>query len=334
MGLFSKKKNAESSDSVLSESEIQKKLYGEFSARSPHVVIGEREYSKDPLPSPVLPRESRDEKEPIQDLFSTPTEDLTDTEMPPARNFQEQKQSEQAPRYVPLHDFEKRSVTAVPPASEADPYTRFRYNRPQENKMDALLELGKGVVQNVKALFDSFMDPKQVTLRRFFYWGVAVLVVFLLFWGVNSLNSQREEAMRARYKIPGKVAVVEAPVAVLPAPVVEERQVTITPAPVRPKKVAAPDTAVKTPPVSSSTYVIQVVTYPSKQDADQIVASLKKAGLQAFVQENARPSGRVFYLVLIGGFRTASEAQSQLLKFRALEAARPFQDAFVRTNRS
>ena len=37
---------------------------------------------------------------------------------------------------------------------------------------------------------------------------------------------------------------------------------------------------------------------------------------------------------LLGGFRTEAEAQAQLLKFRAKEVARPFQDAFVRPSRS
>jgi cell division septation protein DedD len=101
--------------------------------------------------------------------------------------------------------------------------------------------------------------------------------------------------------------------------------VVITPAPVRAPKAA---TLVAEP------YVIQVVTYPSAQDADSIVKVLKGAGFRAFTKESARPSGRVFYMVLIGGFRTAAEAQSQLAKFRGHEVARPFQDAFVRTNRA
>ena len=112
--------------------------------------------------------------------------------------------------------------------------------------------------------------------------------------------------------------------AVIPAKPVAERPVVITPAPVRTSKSAS----------SAAEYVIQVVTSPSAQDADSIVKTLKSSGFRAFVKESARPSGRVFYMVLIGGFRTAAEAQSQLLKFRKNEAARPFQDAFVRTNRS
>jgi cell division septation protein DedD len=80
--------------------------------------------------------------------------------------------------------------------------------------------------------------------------------------------------------------------------------------------------------------VIQVVTYPSREDAEQIVLALKKEGLSAFVKENTRPSGRVYYVVYMGGFRTEAAAQAQLVKFRAKEVARPFQDAFVRSIQS
>jgi len=333
MGLFGKKKNTDNSDSVLTESEIKKKLYGEFDSGPSRVLPGGREYFNEHTASPVLPAESRGEKAQPQDLFSTAKDDWGGSDLPPRQNFSEPKPSDSTPRYVPLHDFEKRSAAPVPPAAGVDANARFRYNRPSENKMDAIVALGADGVGKIKAVLEAFSDPKQVTFRRFFYWGVAVLVIFLLFWGVNTLNSQREEAMRVRYKMPGKVAAVQAPVAAVSVPVVE-REVTITPAPVRVKKSGTVGKTNASEVSASGSYVIQVVTYPNKQDASQIVESLKRAGLRAFVQENARPSGRVFYLVLIGGFRTAADAQAQLVKFKSLEAARPFQDSFVRTNRS
>jgi cell division septation protein DedD len=201
-----------------------------------------------------------------------------------------------------------------------------------------LLDLLKGFSERAVELFRLFLDPKQAALRRVFFWVAATLVVFFLFWGVNALNSQREDAMRARYKIPGESAPVKTAVpveVVVPAKVVTERPVVITPAPVRPKKVRASETTVAaTEAPASIAYVIQVVTYPTRQDADQIVATFKRAGLRAFVKENTRPSGRLFYQVLLGGFRTEAEAQSQLLKFRAQEVARPFQDAFVKSSRT
>ena len=333
MGLFGKKKNSDTADSVLTESEIKKKLYGEFDSGPGRVLPVDREYFKEHASSPAQSHDSRGEKDQAPDLFSAPKDDWVGTDLPPRQNFLETKQADQTPRYVPIHDFEKKSVAPVSPVSGAGSNARFRYNRPSENKMDAIVATGTDVVGKMKALFDAFLDPKQVILRRFFFWGVAALVVFLLFWGVNTLNSQREEAMRVRYKMPGKAAAVQAPAAAVSAPVVE-REVTITPAQPRAKKTVTSENVKTSSASGSGSYVIQVVTYPNKQDASQIVESLKRAGLRAFVQENARPSGRVFYLVLIGGFRTATDAQSQLLKFKTLEAAKPFQDSFVRTNRS
>ena len=336
MGFFSKKKNADAPSSVLSESEIQKKLYGEFSDGVSHVVIGDREHFKEPASAPLLPKESSLGKDAAFDLFSVQREALSEPELSPRQVSPEQKPADHASRYVPLHDFEKKPVSPASESSGSDSYARFRYNRPQENKLALFLDLLKGFSEKTGELFKVFLDPEQVAIRRAFYWGAAVLVVFLLFWGVNALNSQREEAMRARYKIPGESVPVKTPAtvaAVVPAKPVTERPVVITPAPVRPKKVRAEGSAATAAPLSGS-YVIQVVTYPTQQDANQIVDTFRRAGLRAFVKENTRPSGRLFYLVLLGGFRTEAEAQAQLLKFRAKEVARPFQDAFVKSSRS
>jgi cell division septation protein DedD len=110
--------------------------------------------------------------------------------------------------------------------------------------------------------------------------------------------------------------------------------VVIAPVPVRPPKTHASEGSAATSIPVSGSYVIQVVTYPTKKDADLVADTFKREGFRAFVKENTRPSGRLYFLVLLGGFRTEAEAQAQLLKFRAKEVARPFQDAFVRSSRS
>jgi cell division septation protein DedD len=329
MGFFSKKKNADGTSSILSESEIQKKLYGEFSGRDSHVAIGEREHFKEPPPAPLVLKESSREKDLPHDLFSAQKEVLSESSPSPRYVAPGQKPNDPASHFVARHDFEKKSALSSSASSGSDSYARFPYNRPREDKGVAFMGFLNGFSEKMGEFSRFIIDPRQVAIRRVFYWGAAILVVFLLFWGVNALNSQREEAMRSRYKIPGEAAQVKAPEAVVPAVIpaasVTERPVVITPAPVRVSKQAA-----STP----EPYVIQVVTYPSVQDADSIVKNLKSSGFRAFVKESARPSGRVFYMVLIGGFRTAAEAQSQLLKFKGQGVARPFQDAFVRTNRS
>jgi len=332
MGFFRKKKNTDSSSSVLSESEIQKKLYGEFSEDISHVVTGDRESLKVSAVAPSFPKESSLEKDASFDLFNVQREALSDPEFSPRQVSPEQKPVEHASRYVPLHDFERKPAPSASASSSSDLYARFRHKPSLENKLPAFLDFIKGFSGKTGEWVRFFLDPRQVALRRIFYWGTAGLVVFLLFWGVNALNSQREEAMRVRYKIPGESIPAKPTVpvaAVVSSASVAERPVVVTPVPVRASKPSSGQSASKADP-----YVIQVVTYPSSQDADSIVKALKSSGFSAFVKENTRSSGRVFYMVLIGGFRTAAEAQSQLLKFRGQEVARPFQDAFVRTNRS
>ena len=340
MGFFRKKKNSDSS-SILSEAEIQKKLYGEFSDGTSHVVVGDREPSKES--SAVLPKEPLPEKDPSFDLFSAQREALAEERSFPRKASPEPKPVETTSRHDPVRSFEKRSAfspaTPKPPASSVSSNSHARFTYARGNGWNVFFDLWSGFSEKIGELFNTISDPKQVAIRRVLYWGAAVLVVFLLFWGVNALNSQREEAMQTRYKISGEKALVRESVqetAVVPAspitkPVVE-RPVVITPAPVRPEKRHDSDQTVSAS--ASGPYVIQVVTYPTRQDADQIVNVFERVGLRAFVKEDARASGRVFYLVLIGGFRTAAEAQAELSKFRTKEVARPFQDAFVKTNRS
>ncbi len=337
MGLFNKKKNTEMSSSVLSESEIQKKLYGEFSDGISPVVTGGREQPKEPASPTFFSKESSAEKTDVSDLFSAQKDVLSEANYPPRQASPEQKPTDHTARYVPLRDFEKKPVYSSPVSFSSDSHARFRGDRPAGNKGGGFLALLKKFAETAGELFRFMRDPQQVALRRVFYWAAAILVVFLLFWGVNALNSQREDAMRARYRIPGEAVSVKTPEvveAVVPAKPAVERPVVITPAPIRTAKTISEGTASKPALLAAESYVIQVVTYPAAQDANSIVKSLKSAGFRAFVKESARPSGRVFYMVLIGGFHTAADAQAQLLKFRGHEVARPFQDAFVRTNRS
>jgi septal ring-binding cell division protein DamX len=335
MGFFGRKKNAESSSSVLSESEIQKKLYGEFSEGTTHVVTGEREHFKAPASTLPSSKESSLEKDAADDLFSVQKDVLSESNFAPRHVSPEHKPADPRPRFASPRDLEKKAASSATTPSSPDSYTRFPYNRSPEKQRISFPDLWNGFFEKTGSLLNFFLAPEQVAIRRVFYWGTAVLVVSLLFWGVNALNSQREEAMRVRYKIPGEVPAKTRTVApVVVAKPAVERPVVITPAPVRPAKARLSEgSRVSSIPVSGP-YVIQVVTYPTKQDADQVADTFKREGFRAFVKENTRPSGRLFYLVLLGGFRTEAEAQAQLLKFRAKEVARPFQDAFVRSSRS
>ena len=336
MGLFNKKKTLQGSSSALSENEIQKKLYGEFNVGTPYTAAVEE---RTPFKQNVHVSEplsvATPEKEPATDLFEMPEESLVERDLPPRSVPFEPKPVEQTPRYVPIREFEKKSVPPTTLPGGADAYSRFRLNRPGNGNKAPVLDALKQSVVKIDALVRELSDPKQAGLRKILYWSLAVVVVLSLFWGVNKLNSQREKAMSVRYKVPNQEA--SAPVETLvPAAKtsLKERPVVITPAPVKSLKSTAPGAAVNAKAAGAGYYVIQVVTYPSKQDADKVVNVFRRDGLRAFVKENTRPSGRVFYLVLLGGFKNEAEAQSQLLKFRAKEVARPFQDAFVKSSRT
>ena len=326
MGLFSKKKNTDTPASVLSESEIRKKLYGEF------IPEGERGPARDR--EIFLKEPSAPEVQAPADLFSTSKAAPQETSFRMPEGAASSKSAEQAPRYVPLQDFERKPVSSP----EVDPYARFRYNRPAESRTAALMVWFKDLFSGLAEWVRVFSDPKHASLRRPFYWAGGILVVILLFLGVNALNSQREAAMRERFKLRGEATLpaetsVQIPEkAIAPAAVTVEREVVITPAPVRPK--AATTTSPSAGSQPGGAFVIQVVTYPTKQDAEKVAGTLTREGFPSFVKEDVRPTGRVFYLVLIGGFRTEADAQAQLLKFRSKEIARPFQDAFVKSSRT
>ena len=338
MGFFNKKKNTDTPASVLSESEIQKKLYGEFNLEEAHHATREREHFKESS-AQERAREAAHQREASRDFFAVPKESSHDAGLPPHEDFPQQKPANHAPRYVPLQDFERKPVSSNISSPGVDPYSRFRSNRSQGSRRAMLWDLIRGFLRKSEEFFRVFSDPQQRALRSFFYWGGGILVVVLLFLGVNALNLRREEAMRTRYKLRGEAAPMEVPTRVpekgtaFSTPVVEH-EVRIAPAPVRLKKLSTAEGSATSTAQAGGAFVIQVVTYPTRQGADQVVETLRRGGSRAFVKEDIRPTGRVFYLVLLGGFRTEAEAQAQLLKFRATEVARPFQDAFIKSSRT
>ncbi|HNX68577.1 MAG TPA: SPOR domain-containing protein [Candidatus Omnitrophota bacterium] len=330
MALF-KKKHKDQNVSLLTEAEIQKKLYGEFYAgdEAPRVAAGAgRETYRDTTTVAAPPQEPS--AVPV-DLFTPPHRDVL---IQAPSEVREPRESESVSRHVPLHEFEKKTVPAGGSNAATDMYSRFRYHQSSPtSKISFSWGAITGFFTTVTEFFKGLLDPRRVVARRVLIWGSVALVIFLLFWGVNALNFKRETAMRTRYKIPSESAAqasgtVPAAGAVTPSGTVAERPVVITPVSPKPAAKTVSREVQRTPALP---YVIQVVTYPALADAEQIVNSLRRAQLKAFVKESVRPSGRVFYIVHLGGFRTEAEAEAQLVKFRALEVARPFQDAFVKT---
>jgi cell division protein FtsN len=195
---------------------------------------------------------------------------------------------------------------------------------------------------NIFKMFSGFFSGAG-SIGRFmtqsvFFWIGGVLAVFILFWGVNALNVQREQAMKTSYQ--------EAPSRTVMKPPVGKEQVSATKrgsregvstvpgtetAPAAPAAVPVVSAKTVRPSIATRSFVIQVVTYPSEEYAEKIVTSLKREGFKSFFRESVRPTGATFYVVYVGGFGTAAEAQKQLARFRSSPVSKPFADAFVKT---
>jgi cell division septation protein DedD len=232
---------------------------------------------------------------------------------------------------------EKPQISGRLPAE--DPYQKYNELQQSFSKREGSMA---GVLARAGSFFQKFTGLNRLVTRQVIYWTAGVLVVFFLFWGVNALNVGREQAMKIKYHAPDQTQIkTEMPSAVLP----QEKALTLTDRTTEQlseessKSISIPEASpVKTQPAdkpaavaSTKRFVIQVVTYPTQDYAERIVTTLKQAGFSAYVKENTRPTGTTFFVVLIGNFRTAAEAQQQLSKFRASETSRPFSDAFVRT---
>ncbi len=340
MGLFSRKKKNESSFSTLSEAEIQQRLYGEFKRGEEDLESREparpaRESFKSSLPS-----QTRLETTP--DLFHSPSS------VAPIKSHEsfivnppEEKKAE-LPKYVSPSDFPKKEIHAygASPAS----YERPKYLRQDEKKTgESLGQVFRGFLFGIGKIFAT----DNVLARRSFYWIGSIGMILLLFWGVNALNMKRETALRSKYPVARETSRTE------PATSEEQNAVTRTadsekisaviPAVAStatrpmasdsirttPKQTGLPATTGRGP--SGGSYVIQVATYALLEDANKVAENLKREKFNVLVKENQQTrTGRPFYVVFLGGYRTEAEAKEQLVRFRSKEISRPFQDAFVK----
>lgn len=344
MFFFQKKKNRDSQASVLSETEIQKKLYGEFASENT-VVENEPDSFKTVVVNRPGTSPHQKKSEPTivakagPDLFNTPQAGLTSAGEIPSKSADQTQIIDHVKKQVISHDFEKKKVM-VPPSRPSEVFSKKTFFFHPDKKNQTSPKMATDWAGRTVTLLNIFFDPASKTVRQFLLWGSALLLVALLFWGVSALNTQREDAMRGKYNLPAAAQMPQAtpevdlaqrsssPVPASSLSAKPEREVVMTP--VVPKRTNALNAASPSPR-GSRPYVIQVVTYPSSEDAQRIVDALKRENLKAFLKENIRPSGRTFYVVMIGEFRTEAEAQAYLVKFRAREIARPFQDAFVKS---
>lgn len=338
MSLFDRKKSRESAASVLSEEEIQKRLYGEFKTDPTRVAgAGERESVAVRTAPPALKAQPADA---TSDLFSPAKESPEKTARPETFvTSREIKPAEVLSKPVFTRSSDRTSFSASPSSGT---FPRVREIKNPSASGAAVFGDAAGALKKAGTFFAGFFDPERVLVRQVLYWTVGVLVVFFLFWGVNALNVRREMNMKTPPAPKAEPADAQRTV----APQIEAGTISASDgsrdAGTVSDNVTVPDARPIAYPsrkpaasvasdAAAGRFVIQVAVYPSEDYAARLVTSLKQAGFNGFVKESVRPSGSVQYWVLIGGFRTASEAHQQLSKFKASEVSRPFADAYIKT---
>jgi cell division septation protein DedD len=167
--------------------------------------------------------------------------------------------------------------------------------------------------------------------RRGLSWLGSVCLLVLLFSGIHFLNARREIAM----KTPARPAASTTPT-VAPAgpadggdspaePVAAPESPTTEDSPV---DLAAPvSRAMASEPAKG--YGVQIVTYVSRADAEELAGRVQQAGFSAFVRTQTRSEGKFYYRVFLGPYEQYRQAQDELAKFKKADISKPFQDAFV-----
>ncbi len=338
MGIFDRKKDGKSSHtSTLTESEIKRKLYGEFNVESSRIAGG---HDSAFLRKPSGTAAKSSGTQPAVDLFDEKkTEPVEQTDFPVTAR--EIKIPVSGDRQQPFVRSPEKSQTTGRLSGKSS-YDQYR----EYAKTDSKPSFFSSMARFFTNMAEGAGNSNRFLTRQVAYWTTGVLVVFFLFWGVNALNVQREQAMNTKYSAPvEKVQELPKPApevrvtgGVLTVPVADadpipEKKPTqnLAPQPLRPTDAESAGSVSPARVLSSRGFAVQVVTYPSEEYAGRVVTSLQQAGFKAFVRENVRPTGSVFYIVYIGSFPTAAVARQELSRFRAHEISRPFSDAFVKT---
>lgn len=313
-----------------------------------------------PAPSPYY-SDSVDKQEPAQTQDDVTPEEKTQEESIMARlgEMAEKEKSVKTP-YIPLHAPAKPAAAKPAPKPTLGGASKVKAEKkPKVRKsipIGAILKTVGGVV--VGAFAAAFgivrlINFRSAKMRTALYWILGAGILIALFFGVHLLNVQREAAMKSPVKKKAPVAEVKkVPVAAaaesreaagqqtVVEPVRTERIETAVPAAV-PTSAAENATAVNAAESGAESiasvaaeegrYVVQVATYAGPNDANRVREQFEQAGVPVFVKSLTRASGKVYYSLFLGRFKSYSEAQNQFESFKQLEIARPFKDAFIRT---
>ncbi len=175
------------------------------------------------------------------------------------------------------------------------------------------------------------------------YWVGAIVFLSILLGSIHHLNVQREIAMKTPRSRPVAPMVQARNISESPAPVsaLAARLERAPAAPLSPTVstdiVPGENVNALTPSEPASAggaqgaFVIQVVTYATQADGTGLLKRLNQDGFSGLVKQSTRNTGKIYYTVFVGRFKTYREAQENLAQFQKKEISKPFQDAFIRT---
>lgn len=350
-------KKGKSSDKVLSEQEIQQKLYGRFMVNKNSIAGAAESYSR---PAPKTSNSSSAAvlfpEEAGEELNTDSRSSELISEARPVEKKNERKEPDSFPN-------SKETLRERFQSSENDLLKTVRSkslgSKASIQKVIPKVQFPKlplrkilGMVSNLAALFfntifgfffaiGKVVDFRKEGVRTGLAWGSGVVMLVLLLAAIQGLNSKREIAMktsvpRAPKKVTAKVAIQKA---VVPAVSSSDEQKAITKvagrnaAPLTPaeKDAGTLQTAAKATDVSNGRFVIQVATYVIRDDANRLLQDLLKIESRSFVKGLSRASGKTYYSVFMGRFETFQAGQQALAMFKKTDLSRSFKDAFIRT---
>lgn len=351
-------KRGKASDKVLSEQEIQQKLYGRFLTNKNAVAGASESYTR-PAPkvsnassaAVLFPEETTEERSSVDTRTAESLSDLRTSE---------KKVDIKEPTSIPASKeiFRDRfqstenDLLKVNRVKSAAPKPIFKPVLPKiqlpKIPFQALLSRvfsGAAVIFN--AIFGVFfkisrvVDFRKEGVRTGLAWGSGVVMLVVLLAAIQGLNSKREIAMktavpRAPKKISAKAVTKKiAPAAALSA---ESKTEAIAPLAGRNEKPLTPaiqeaGEGLKKADKAAATgrFVIQVATYVIRDDANRLLEDLQKIESRSFVKGLSRSSGKTYYSVFLGRFQSFQEGQQALAKFKKSDLSRSFKDAFIRT---
>jgi len=351
-------KKGKASDKVLSEQEIQQKLYGRFLSNKNTVAGASEGYTK---PAPKSPSASASSaavlfpEDTAEELnFNTQSSELISDARPAEKKIERKEPAAAAPKEVFRERFQTAEADLLKTVRSKPGATKLPFQQsipklrlPKVPLQPVLAALGNAGAAFFNTVFGFFfaigrvVDFRKEGVRTGLAWGSGVVMLVLLLAAIQGLNSRREIAMKTSVpKAPKKISAKAAPkIAALPvletseerdggtAVIAARNDTPLTPAKketVAEKKSAAAD-------VSNGRFVIQVATYVIRDDANRLLKDLQKIETKSFVKGLSRSSGKTYYSVFLGRFESFQAGQQALAKFKKSDLSRSFKDAFIRT---